>query len=247
MFTAAQMQLIRDNCLEDFESLLRELSVSVDWSGDEYRAYKKIDDELSRKLSARLKSKSVTSGYTSLLKLGDLPYSYNETDSELLSKIIANRNRILRGLEKTSESVIIDTPPPQVQEPLNQSKVIEQTRMETVTREEHIMLREPIILGVVVIVVGLIAMFVFGKKIGGSIVALFGLVSAIIGLRGKNVQITKTVPVRETIFVPQPVVRQPVQKSAPVREEKKPPFTRQELQKILDVLEQVDKIVRAIC
>ena len=99
MFTAGQMQLIRSNCAADFEDLLRELSVSADWSGDEYENYAKIDSDLTEKLSALMKNSSVTAGYKSLLKLGGMSYDYSETDSEILDKIVTNREKILGGVK----------------------------------------------------------------------------------------------------------------------------------------------------
>ena len=99
MFIPAQVGDMRKRCLKDFEELVRELSISVDWSNDdEDRASKKFDEELEQKLSARLKSKSVTSGYTSLLKLGDLPYSYDELDSVLLDRIVTNKDKIIEAV-----------------------------------------------------------------------------------------------------------------------------------------------------
>ena len=185
MFTAGQMQLIRAHCLSEFESLLRKLSIPADWSGDEYQAYDRIDGELTKKISALMKNSSVTSGYKSLLKLGGMPYDYSETDSEILGKIVANKNLILRGLEKSVEPVTIDVSP-EIQQPPIQTQVIQQTRLQTVTRDEHITLRGPIILGASLIVAGLAVMFVLGEKIGGAILATLGLISAIIGVGGKN-------------------------------------------------------------
>ena len=87
-------------------------------------------------------------------------------------------------------------------------------------------------------------MFVFG--IGGIILALLGVASLIAGIRGKTVRTTTTVPIEEKIPVASQPVAQPVRQKQIVRKEVKPPFTRNELQKTLDVLAQVDKIVRAI-
>ncbi len=239
MFTAAEIQLIRAHCPSDFDALLRELSVSVDWSGDEYRVYEKLDDDISRRLSEQMKSSSVTAGYMTLLKLGGVPCDYSDTDNELLAKIVANKNKILRGLEtlpKFVETEETHTISPQPKPPSTQ------TRMQTVTKEEHFTLAGPIILGVILIVAGVIVVFNFDSTVGGAVLAVLGLMSATAGIRGKTVRTTSSVPVTEKV----PDVPQPVKKATPVRKEIKPPFTSQELQKILDMLTQVDKIVRAI-
>ena len=110
-------------------------------------------------------------------------------------------------------------------------------------KEEHVTLPGPIILGVVLIVAGLVLMFMLDSNISGGLLILLGVASAIAGIRGKTVRSTLTVPVAEKVSAPQPVA-QP--KPTFVRKEVKPPFTRGELQKVLDVLAQVDKIVRAI-
>ena len=74
---------------------------------------------------------------------------------------------------------------------------------------------------------------------------ILGIISAFLGAKGKTVRTEKTVPVVKEIEVTPPPTPQSV-RQAPVRKEVKPPFTRNELQKVLDVLAQVNKIVRAI-
>ena len=96
MFTPTELQLIRKKSPTDFDALLSRLAIAIDnTSGDEYRIYEKIDDDLTRKLSALMKSPSVIAGYTTLLELGGIVYDYSETDNELLAKIVANREKIL--------------------------------------------------------------------------------------------------------------------------------------------------------
>ena len=214
MFTAAEIQLIRAHCPSDFESLLRELSVSVDWSGDEYRIAEKVDDDITKKISALMKSSSIIAGYKSLLKIGGIAYDYSESDNELLAKIVANSEKILRGLEIAPET----------------SKTSTQARTQTVTKEEHVTLTGPIILGVILIVAGAAGSFALDNTIVGALAVVLGIISAIAGVRGKTKQVTTTVPVT----------------SNPVHEEKKSSFTPNELQKVLDVLKKLNKIVRAI-
>ena len=242
MFVAAEFQSVRRICLPELEKLLKLLSISVpDWSGDEYRIYEKLDTELERKICTLLKSPSIIEGYTTLLKLGGVSYNFSETDNELLRKIVANKEKILRGLENLpkfiEEEVIVESQPIQKKTPSSQPKT------KTITNEEHVTLKGPIALGVLLIVAGLAVTFILG--IGGIILALLGVASLIAGVRGKTIRTITTVPVETKTSTPQPVA-QPVRQKQIVRKEIKPPFTRNELQKVLDVLAQVDKIVRAI-
>ncbi|MBR4903860.1 MAG: hypothetical protein IKZ53_04250 [Selenomonadaceae bacterium] len=96
MFVAAEFQSIRRLCLSDLEKLLEKLSITIpDWSGNEYRIYEQLDDDITKKICAAVKSSSVIEGYTNLLKLGGIAYDYSETDNELLDKIILNGDKIL--------------------------------------------------------------------------------------------------------------------------------------------------------
>lgn len=243
MFTPTELQLIRKKSPTDFDALLSRLAIAIDnTSGDEYRIYEKIDDDLTRKLSALMKSPSVIAGYTTLLELGGIAYDYSQTDNELLAKIVANKNKIQRGLEKLPKFVEVEMDVPAAEpQPIQQPST--QTKMRTVTHEEHRTLPGPIILGIVLIVASLVLMFTVG--IVGIIAALLGIASIVAGMRGKTVRTTETVPVVEKIPPAPQDVNQPARKKI-VRKEAKLPFTPNELQKIFDVLTQLDKIVRAI-
>lgn len=236
MFSEAEMQLIRANCLHEFEELLKRLSIPTPaWNAkDEFKIYDDVDADLTDRICKLMKSETPYDGYTNLLKLGSVPYDYSEAYNQLLGMVVANKDRILRGLERMPKYVEVEEetvePPPPPSEP----------KMRTITKEEHFTLRGPIILGVLLIVAGLACMFALGF-VGGAIVAVLGAISIGLGVRGKTVKTTTTVPVTDNSLSPQPV-----RKSSRVRKEVKPPFTRSELQKTLDVLTQVDKIVRAI-
>lgn len=96
MFTPTELQFIRKKSPTDFDALLSRLAIAIDNTiDDEDKLYEKIDDDLTRKLSALMKSSSVIAGYTTLLELGGIVYDYSETDNELLAKIVANREKIL--------------------------------------------------------------------------------------------------------------------------------------------------------
>ena len=243
MFVAAEFQSMRRLCLPELEKLLKILSISVpDWSGDEYRIYEKLDNDITKKICTLMKNSSVIEGYINLLKLGGIAYDFSETDNELLRKIIANKNKILRGLENLPKFVEVEVEPSYEPQPITPPRP-SQPKTKTITNEEHVTLKGPIILGIFLIVVGLAVTFMLG--IFGIILIVLGVASLIAGVRGKTKRETVTVPVKEKIPAPQPVA-QPVRQKQIVRREVKPPFTRNELQRVLDVLAQVDKIVRAI-
>ena len=243
MFVAAEFQSMRRICLTELEKLLKIFSIQVpDWSGDEYRIYEKLDTELERKTCALMKSSSIIEGYTNLLKLGGIGYDFSELDSELLRKIVANKEKILRGLENLPKFIEVEVEQSPEPQPIMPSRP-SQPKTKTITNEEHVTLKGPIFLGIFLIVVGLAVTFMLG--IFGVILIVLGAASLIAGVRGKTVQTSKTVTVEEKIPAPQPVA-QPVRQKQIVRREVKPPFTRNELQRVLDVLAQVDKIVRAI-
>lgn len=241
MFVAAEFQSIRRLCPSELETLLKKLSISKpDWSGDEYRIYEQLDNDITRKICAAMKSSSVIEGYTNLLKIGGVSYDYSETDNELLRKIVANGDKILRGLENLPKFIEVEVPSePQPQQPPSRHS---QPKTKTVTNEEHITLKGPIFLGVFLIIAGLAVTFILG--IGGIILALLGVASLIAGVRGKTIKTTTTVPVEEKTPAAPQRVNQPARRI--VRKEVQPPFTKNELKKVLDVLAQVDKIVRAI-
>ena len=118
MFSAAEMQLIRSHHAADYESLLRDLSIPIpDWeSDDELRVYDEIDDKLTKKLFGLMKSPTLYDGYTKLLKLGGVPYDYSETFNQMLGMVVANREKILRGLEKQHDDYNKPEPEPEVEE-----------------------------------------------------------------------------------------------------------------------------------
>ena len=72
MFTAAEYRLIREKCPGDFQKLLAKLGIAEpNWnSGDEFRIYEKVDDEIIFRLCQLMKSESIIDGYTKLLKFG---------------------------------------------------------------------------------------------------------------------------------------------------------------------------------
>lgn len=243
MFTTATLQLMKKHCQTEFDSLLKKLSIKVDWSGDEFRVYDRLDADLTKKICGLMKSPTILDGYMSLLDLGGVAYDYSETDNKLLRKIVANGDKILRGLENLPKFVEVEVEPSPKPQPIMPSRP-SQPKTKTITNEEHVTLKGPIFLGIFLIVIGLAVTFMLG--IFGVILIVLGAASLIAGIRGKTVTTSKTVIVDENSSPPPQPSVQPVRQKQIVRKEVKPPFTRNELQKTLDILAQVDKIVRAI-
>jgi len=98
LFTASTFSLIRRNCPEELNKLLRLLDIKIDWEhGDEFEISQKLDNEIEKKICARLKSDSDLAGYAELLDMGDVKFSISDTRKERLAKILANRDKILQG------------------------------------------------------------------------------------------------------------------------------------------------------
>lgn len=102
MFTAAQFRKIRRNCPNEMEKLLGMLGIpSPDWQQEEeYAVYERLDNVIVEKVCKLLKSRSVIEGYISLLKMAGISYSFSETETELLAKIVSHREDILREASK---------------------------------------------------------------------------------------------------------------------------------------------------
>ena len=221
MFTAAEFRLIQKNCPEKLDALLENLRIKKsDWnSGNEFKIYEKLDDEIVSRVCRLMKSESIIDGYTNLITLGGLQFNYSETDNELLATILQNKEKITRGAIQAAQSeptTVTESQPQKVQK----------------TIEKKVLLPGFIVAGIVLIIAG-IALSDFIGTIGAGIAVILGLVSAALGFKGKIE--------KETVEVE----GAPVQKKV-VSETKIAPFTRTEIQQIFEVLTQINKIVRAI-
>ena len=241
VLNASEFQTIRAKCLADFENLLRNLSIAVpDWKNeDEYEIYERLDDEITKKLCRLMKSSSIIDGYIDLLKLGNIKYDFSETDNELLSKIISNRDKIIQGAEQLSKMPVIETPTPSL------SISSPQSSTKTVVKEEVETLTGPIILGVILIVIAIICIALLDSSIIGGILVIFGVISAGIGIKGKKSRVTMTVPNNSTNN--QPKIQKTVQSSKNLSSQQSGiTFNRREVTEIMDVLSQINKIFRSI-
>ena len=98
MFTVPAFKLIRRNCPEDLDKLLKLLEVDKkpNWDrDDEFKIAQELDRRIDKKLCALLDSNSDIDGYAKLLERGAVKFSFSETRKELLEKILANRDKIL--------------------------------------------------------------------------------------------------------------------------------------------------------
>ena len=112
MYTAADFKLIRRICPDELNRLLKNLGINPpDFNAkDEFEIYTELDAMIEKKFCAKLQSNSVLEGYTKLLDLGGVAFSLSETRIELLKKILANRDKILKGSTENSAQVS-DKPP----------------------------------------------------------------------------------------------------------------------------------------
>ena len=221
MFTATEFRLIREKCLPDLQNLLAMLNIpEPNWdSGNEFKIYEKLDDEIVKRVCQFMKSESIIDGYTKLMTLGGLKFKYSETDNELLAKILQNKEKVMRGATQavhSAQETITESQPQKIQK----------------TIEKKVLLPGFIICGIVLIIAG-IALSDFIGTIGAGIAAILGLISAALGFKGKIE--------KETVEIE----GAPVQKKV-VSETKIAPFTRTEIQQIFQVLIQIDTVIRAI-
>ena len=105
MFTASAFNLIRRNCPEDLDELLRLLDIKdePDWEhGDEFDIAQDLDKKIDEKICALLNSDSDLAGYAKLLDMGGIKFSVSEMRKERIKKILDNRDKILNAENSTA-------------------------------------------------------------------------------------------------------------------------------------------------
>ena len=257
MFTAAEFRLVKSNCLSKMENLLKNLAIAVpDWnSGDEFQIYDKLDNEITNKVCQLMKSSSIIDGYTMLLKVGGLSYGYDETDNELLEKIVKNREKIIQGIEKNAEQLSQFSSTPQ---PLTLPQSTPPSQMpthssapQTFTKEETVTLMGPIVVGILFIVSAIVLMILSDEgssPVISIVLAALGIVGIAFGAKGEKRRVTVTRPAtsQPTATTPQSI-SQPVSQPRPQQKSvKRFPLSVAEVKNVLDVLAQINNIVKAI-
>lgn len=231
MFTADEFQLIRSNCPADLETLLKQMSIAIPnfAEGDEFKTYEKLSNAITNKLCMQMKSESVIGGYAKLLKIGKVDYDMSETDHELLTKILKNKQQIMQDQQTVQIA----------KQAKEEIPIKQQAATKTVTKTEHSTIMPAVILGIVLIVVSVVNLIAFDSGLAFIILLLAGILSTMLGLRGTNKKVAVQVPVADqsphTTQSPQATIQT-----------SKVEFTQAELQEIMNTLTQVNKIVKAI-
>ena len=252
MFTSTELRLIKNNSLSSLENLLKTLSITIpDWNGsDEVQIYDKLDNDITNRVCSLLKSSSIIDGYTMLLKIGELSYGYDETDNELLEKIVRNKEKIIQGVEKNSSQVLqaASTPVPLTLPP---QRSTQPSAPQTFTKEETVTLMGPIVVGILFIVAAIVLMILSGEDSGPIIpiiLAALGIVGIAFGAKGEKRRVTITRPAasQPAATSPQPISQAVPQPKPQQKSVKKFPLSTSEVRQVLDVLTQINNIVKAI-
>lgn len=99
MFTASDFKIMARKCPDARDKLLKLLGIRValPFAEDDFKSYEDLDITIEKKIATKLNSDSVVDGYAKLLDTGGVAFSLSETNTEMLSKILANRDKILQG------------------------------------------------------------------------------------------------------------------------------------------------------
>lgn len=252
MFTSTELRLIKNNSLSSLENLLKTLSISIpDWNGsDEVQIYDKLDNDITNRVCSLLKSSSIIDGYTMLLKIGELSYGYDETDNELLEKIVRNKEKIIQGVEKNSSQVLqaASTPVPLTLPP---QRSTQPSAPQTFTKEETVTLMGPIVVGILFIVAAIVLMILSDEDsspIIPIVLAALGIAGIAFGAKGEKRRVTVTRPAtsQPAAAAPQPISQTVPQPKPQKKSVKKFPLSTSEVRQVLDVLTQINNIVKAI-
>ena len=93
MFKATDFKLIRRNCPEELDKLLELLGLSM----QNFDTEEELDEAIDKAFCTRLNCKSDLDGYGKLLDLGGIKFDSSETRTDMLKKILTNRERIFQS------------------------------------------------------------------------------------------------------------------------------------------------------
>ena len=102
MLTATEICQLRKRSPAQLDDMIKKLGIAPpQWKDDnECTLAARLDDAVTEELSKLLKSESVISGYINLLTIGKIPFRFNETDNELLSKIVHSKEKITEEIRR---------------------------------------------------------------------------------------------------------------------------------------------------
>lgn len=93
MFKATDFKLIRRNCPEELDKLLKLLGIST----QNFDTDDELNEAIDQAFCTYLNCKSDLDGYGKLLDLGGIKFDSGETRREMLKKILDNRKRIFQS------------------------------------------------------------------------------------------------------------------------------------------------------
>lgn len=103
MFKATDFKLIRRNCPEELDKLLELLEIST----QNFDTDDKLDEAIDKEFCIRLNCKSDLDGYGKLLDLGGIKFDSGETRTNMLKKILTNRERIFQSSSVTPQAEFV--------------------------------------------------------------------------------------------------------------------------------------------
>lgn len=105
MFIIPQIKsLIRNiEARKKFIDLLNYLHIKALKNGefpnfDDFDSYKKLADELESKICEKLKSDNIFEGLENILKIATIDYSKEETNRELIAKIVKYKDNVRKAI-----------------------------------------------------------------------------------------------------------------------------------------------------
>lgn len=99
MFTPSDFKIMERKCPNERDKLLKLLGIkdALPFAENDFKAYEKLDIKIEKTLAAKLNSSSVVEGYAKIFDTGGIAFSLSETSTELLAKILANSDKILKS------------------------------------------------------------------------------------------------------------------------------------------------------
>ena len=282
MFTSTELRNLKSKYKEDLVELLNKLdltdisatltSVIEEDGKDEFQSYDdyyELDSKITLKVCDNLKSDSIIDGYTKLLKIGKVTFNYDETDNELLNKIIENKQRIIDGNVDILEQAKLQALMPQSQveqKSIDKSEEIFMS-LSLLNKYSHFSLKKKFN-DFYDFIRPILDKFKISKKVEDSIKNLRFTIdlSDNFLIKGERIKIDSINDIEEIIKeqlsrknygepvsiciearkLPQTIKTEPEPVKPTPPPVKEPPFTQEELEKVFDLLKTINKIAKII-